>query len=166
MIRSDSGSVESNTKLGDNIVPHPAVFNGLERFVCLLYQNKSQVMNTDELRYYMFCKMRTQLSYLLPPTLIVWQSIFCEPTTRRLIWKSALIAKPSIPTPVGNGLENDRWRADDRLVWQCTSTPSCHGFNHMWLWGEHVRRGNVLVLLIHCNAQVVVNAARVVPISA
>ncbi len=49
MILSDDDNSEINKMLGDSRVPHLALLKGLERFVCMLYQNKSPTMNTNDL---------------------------------------------------------------------------------------------------------------------
>ena len=76
-----------------------------EAFICDLYPAvKKQTSSADELRYVMFCQKRHK-SELLPPTSDSVLQHARRVSYQAFIWRNALVAKPHIPSPEGNGWE-------------------------------------------------------------
>ena len=77
---------------------------GIERFISHTYDNKATVKEVNECRYRMFCPKRAA-NEALPPTLdsLLYHTKRCN--FQALVWKSALVAQPEIPSPIGNGWE-------------------------------------------------------------
>ena len=65
---------------------------------------KKQTSSADELRYVMFCQ-KQQKSELLPPTSDSVLQHAKRVSYRAFIWRNALVARPHLPFPEGNGWE-------------------------------------------------------------
>ena len=74
-------------------------------FICNLYPAvKKQTSSADELRYVMFCQKQHK-SELLPPTSDSVLQHARQVSYQAFIWRNALVARPHLPSPEGNGWE-------------------------------------------------------------
>ena len=93
----------SVSKLGNDL-DVSELMPGIEQFICHTYDNKATVKEVNECRYRTFCQKRAA-NEALPPTLdsLLYHTKRCN--FQALVWKSALVAQPEIPSPIGNGWE-------------------------------------------------------------
>ena len=92
----DGDVITAFTNLGVAEEPDDATMNGLEKFVCQLYQPTTSIYQVNELRWYLFKKKQAQ-SERLPPTQGALRQAILRAHYQCMIWNSDKIANPSIP---------------------------------------------------------------------
>ena len=103
-LKSSTEEFQSLRNLGDQFPLRAELIDTCERFTCRLYQPNSDINDINILRYKIFCK-KPQQNQRLPPCQESLIQLAFTPCYRCAIWKSALIPKPHLPSPVGNEWE-------------------------------------------------------------
>ena len=96
--------------LGSQFPPTTELLNVCERFVCRLYQQQSDSDDINLLRYKIFCKT-SQQNQSLPPCKDSLIQHLLRANYQCAIWRSAIIPKPQLPSPIGNG-----WKESSECV--------------------------------------------------
>ena len=104
VLKSSTEEFQSRRNLGDQFPLTAELIDTCERFTCTLYQPNSDINDINILRRKIFCK-KLQQNQRLPPCRDILIQHLRRVNYQCAIWKSALIPKPHLPSPVGNGWE-------------------------------------------------------------
>lgn len=107
---ADVSVTDALARLGTDALPDDEVKTGIEKFVCQVYQPKTNITTVQELRWLLFRKKQAQ-SDRLPPTRAALHQAILRAHYQMLVWNNDIIPNPELPSPEGYGwaMENDQW---------------------------------------------------------
>ena len=102
--------LRSLANLGKDEKPDEETLDGIEQFVCQLYQTKDTIKTVKELRWSLFKKRQAE-SDRLPPTKAALHQAILRAHYQLMIWNNDCVPNPVLPSPRGYGwtMENDEW---------------------------------------------------------
>jgi len=108
--QADEDVLLAFVQLGTPEYPTPDTFNGIEKFVCHLYQQNTKICKVAELRWHLFKKKQAQ-SEKLPPTRGALHEAILRSHYQAMIWNNDRIPNPVLPSPESYGWtkEDDQW---------------------------------------------------------
>ena len=113
LLRTNKDAYDTCVELGMDWDVSEQLMDKLEKFTCLIYGPKSGKTHVNDLRYHLFCAKKGDIeSHQLPPCRDCLVKHAQRAAYQAAIWKRALEADPSVPSPVGRGWhwesKNDR----------------------------------------------------------
>ena len=91
-------------------MPDEETLDGIEQFVCQLYQPTGTLKTVKELRWSLF-KAKQAESDRLPPTKGALRQAILRAHYQMMVWNKDCVPNPSFPSPEGYGwtMENGEW---------------------------------------------------------
>ena len=117
IIKSDHNARNAFVQLGETWTLSHDMHTQLERFVCKLYATEPGTLDTDELRYNLFCARKGEIeSHQLPPCKDRLMKHSLRANYQAAIWRRSLENNPQIPNPVGIGWQLEKCAGKQHLV--------------------------------------------------
>lgn len=109
-IEAEKDILTAFVQLGTTEYPALDIANGIEKFVCQLYQPKTKIHKVAKLRWHLFKKKQAQ-SEKLPPTQGALHEAILRSHYQAMVWNKDRVANPVLPSPESYGWakEDDRW---------------------------------------------------------
>ena len=128
-------------KLGIHWTASEEVLKELEVFTCQLYGSIGGVTDINDCRYRLFCSKKGEIeSYQLPPCRDCLHKHTERANYQSAIWRRALIANPSIPSPHGHG-------------WIISGVDGSHDVKVEWMSGLPAPMAVLELLSCQCKKQ-------------
>ncbi|KAG1659185.1 hypothetical protein GQR58_022660 [Nymphon striatum] len=117
LLKSSQEHMNTFNTLGQDWTLLPQVYENIEKFTCLMYNNQPGTYSVNKLRYRLFCAKKGKLeSHQIPPCADSLYKHCLRANYQAKIWKSALQTSPDIPGPGGHGWKLDLSDPDGGLV--------------------------------------------------
>ena len=117
LVKTDKGSRETFTELGQEWNLSPELMNKLEALTCQLYAPKTTTTTVNDLRYQLFCAKKGEIeSHQLPPCRDCLVKHFQRANYQVAIWRRCLHQDPQVPSPVGRGWQMEGEEGAEQLA--------------------------------------------------
>mgnify|MGYP000084937868 FL=1 len=118
--RADEDVITALANLGTTEYPDEDTIQGVENFVCHLYQPNTSIYKVNELRWSLFKKKQAQ-SERLQPTHGALREAILRAHYLTMVWNNDEVPNPNIPSPENYGWKKDK---DEWLPVMATTPPA------------------------------------------
>ncbi|KAK3733482.1 hypothetical protein QZH41_007067 [Actinostola sp. cb2023] len=107
---ADTHVISALCNLGTTVMPCQDTITDIEKFVCQLYQPKTNITTVKELRWFLFRKKQAQ-SDRLPPTQAALYEAILRSHYQLMVWNNDIVPNPQLPSPQNYGwkMDEDHW---------------------------------------------------------